>query len=265
MSEWSLAPDQPLKNCSVHIASWALLVGFTPGPYSWALLLCFTPVLYSWALLLGLTQGLTGPYSWALVLGLTPGPYSWALTTVPYSWALLLGAHRRRFSPKIDKNPKTLRNFNMNGAKNHGKSEKLLSFFFRAGPSMTGMTASMTVAWQLAWQLKERAWQAIFLKKSRFFSLFFKKIACHARSLSCQASCQATVMLAVMPVMLGPARKKKLSNFSDFPWFFAPFILKFLNVSWFWSIFGENWLQKAVCKGQGREKTVSPAEKISCL
>ena len=41
-------------------------------------------------------------------------------------------SHRRRFSPKIDQNQKTLRNFNMNGAKNHRKSEKLLSFSGRA-------------------------------------------------------------------------------------------------------------------------------------
>ena len=84
----------------------------------------------------GKVLGLTpGPYSWALLLGLNPGLYS---------WALLLGSHQRRLSPKIDQNQKSLRNFNMNGAKNHGK--KLLSFFFRAGPSMTGMTGSMTVA-----------------------------------------------------------------------------------------------------------------------
>ena len=53
-------------------------------------------------------------------------------------------SHRRRFSPKIDQNHKTLRNFNMNGAKNHRKSEKLLSFSGR--PEHVG--SMLAACWQ---------------------------------------------------------------------------------------------------------------------
>ena len=84
----------------------------------------------------GKVLGLTpGPYSWALLLGLSPGLYS---------WALLLGSHQRRLSPKIDQNQKSLRNFNMNGAKNHRKSEKLLSFSGR--PEHVG--SMLAACWQ---------------------------------------------------------------------------------------------------------------------
>ena len=83
--------------------------------------------------------------------------------------------------------------------------QKLLSFSGRAEHDRhvsehdSSLTASLTA--------QGTSMTAAFVKKRLKNLLFFKKRACHARSLSCQASCQATVMLPDMPVMLGPARK----------------------------------------------------------